>query len=72
MKLRNLIIFILYIVIVHMAVHLYNDKIEIENLNDTIDTLKENTIPLNQYVDDINFMESTILELRGEFERECK
>jgi len=38
---------------------------EVNNLNN------RSVVPLQQYVDDINFMESVVWELRGEFEREC-
>mgnify|MGYP002619871946 FL=1 len=38
---------------------------EVNNLNN------RSVVPLQQYVDDINFMESIVWELRGEFEREC-
>lgn len=31
----------------------------------------EDSIPKQQYIDDIEYLESVILELRGEFEREC-
>lgn len=39
---------------------------EVNNLNN------RSVVPLQQYVDDINFMESVVWELRGEFERECE
>lgn len=65
---------------------IYKDQKTISTLNkeltyktDKIDSLKKevnnlnnrSVVPLQQYVDDINFMEFVILELRGELEREC-
>lgn len=46
---------------------------KIDSLEKEVDNLNNRSVvPLQQYVDDINFMESVIWELRGEFERECE
>ena len=45
---------------------------KIDSLEKEVDNLNNRSVvPLQQYVDDINFMESVVWELRGEFEREC-
>lgn len=73
-------------IIAGLSMQIYKDQKIISTLNKEltyktgkIDSLEKevynlnnrSVVPLQQYVDDINFMESVIWELRGEFEREC-
>lgn len=47
------------------------EKNKAEAAKDSIIQTYEDSIPKQQYLDDIEYLESVILELRGEFEREC-
>lgn len=69
-------------IITGLGMQIYKDQKTISTLNkeltyktgkiEEVDNLNNRSVvPLQQYADDINFMESVVWELRGEFEREC-
>lgn len=43
-----------------------------ESARDSIIQTYEDSIPKQQYIDDIEYLESVILELRTQYEKECK